>query len=326
VRRQSRPRRGFWQRKTVRDRLDERRTRARKQIAKAVPVVQDAASVAAERAKTLAEQAAQTRQAAVERAAALRAEARRQSRPRRGFWQRKTVRDRLDERSAQVRQRAAQAVPVAQDAAEVAIERAKTLAEQSRPILQATAAAAGGFATEARRQSRPRRGFWQRKTLRDQFDEQSARARKQASKAVPVVQDAASVAAERARGLAEKAVPAVQATVSAASERVQQLAANSSRAGDLAAATTDAIKETADSVGATLSATAESAAAVAQRPVTAINTGVRRGKRTARHGVRVVRTALWAALIGIAIGLLVAPTTGAELRRQLREVFDRLGA
>jgi gas vesicle protein len=247
VQQQSRPRRWPWQKKTIRDLIDARSAEV------VVAAAEWSADLAAEVAK---------------RKDALVATAKQQSRPRRWPWQKKTIRDRVSERSAEL----------ATMAAERGAQLAALAAKQRNALLQ-----------EARRQSRPRRWPWQQKTVRDYVDERGARVgrqvgrireqvQQQAVAVVPTVQDAVSGTAERLKGLAEQSREAVPSAIEAA----------------------------------------------AQRPVQALTSSVQAGQRTVRWGVRLLRTALWAALIGTAVGLLLAPTSGAELRRRLRAIVDQV--
>ena len=226
--------------------------------------------------------------------AALLAAVQQQSRPRRWPWQPKTIRDLLDERSAEL--------------AGVAAERSAALAE-------AVAARAEELRARAERQIQPRRWPWQSKTIRDQLSERGKR----------VMAEQVSTAADRLMSMPNQTAQTVAQTASAIGERMQQLRSAAPGAIDSATTTAaSALKGAAQNLSTTVNTTAETAAAAVQRPVSAVNDSVHAGGRRVRRGVRLVRTALWAALIGIIVGLLLATTSGAELRRQLRAIVDQL--
>jgi hypothetical protein len=315
ARRQSQPRRWPWQPKTARDYVDAYRAEAAalvtQQGAALLAAVQqqsrrrrwpwqaktirdlldersaDLAEVAAERSAALAEAVAM-------RADDLRASAERQIRPRRWPWQPKTIRDQLSDQSVALASRAAER------SAELAL-----LARQRRDALL----------REVRRQSRPRRWPWQPKTIRDQIGERGKR----------VMAEQVSPVTDRLISIPNQTAQTVSQTASAIGERMQQLRSAAPSAIDSATTTAaSALKEAAQNLGTTVNATAETAAAAVQRPVSAVNDSVHAGGRRVRRGVRLVRTALWAMLIGIILGLLLATTSGAELRRQLRAIVDQL--
>jgi gas vesicle protein len=125
--------------------------------------------------------------------------------------------------------------------------------------------------------------------VRDYVDERGARVGRQVGRIREQVQQQAVAV-----------VPTVQDAVSGTAERLKGLAEQSREA------VPSAIE------------------AAAQRPVQALTSSVQAGQRTVRWGVRLLRTALWAALIGTAVGLLLAPTSGAELRRRLRAIVDQV--
>jgi gas vesicle protein len=292
VQRQSRPRRWPWQKKTIRDLIDARSA--------------EVVAAAAEWSADLAAEVAKRKDMLVAAA--------QQSQPRRWPWQKKTIRDRVSERSVEL--------------ATIAAERGAQLAALAAERRDALVAA-------ARRQSQPRRWPWQTKTARDHLDEQGTRAarrvgrtreqvQQQAAAAVPVVQQAVSTASERLSSLAEQSREAVQQMASATNSRAQELITAVPDALSAARAAADTLSETAQHASSTLSTTAASAASAVQRPVTALSSTVQAGQRTVRWGVRLLRAALWAALIGFALGLVFAPTSGAELRRRLRAIVDQV--
>ncbi len=99
-------------------------------------------------------------------------------------------------------------------------------------------------------------------------------------------------------------------------------AAVNTKAQSAAATAPSALKETGENVRAAVNTKAQTAAAAVQRPITAVGDTVQAGRRRVRRGVRLVRVALWAGSIGVVIGLLLAKTSGAELRRQLRALVS----
>jgi gas vesicle protein len=315
ARRQSQPRRWPWQPKTVRDYVDAYRAElaalVSQQGAALLAAVQrqshrrrwpwqpktirdlleersaDMVALAAEWSAELAETVAK-------RTAALRATAEHQIRPRRWPWQAKTFRDRVSERNMELATRAAER------SAELAL-----LARQRRDALL----------KQVRRQSQPRRWPWQPKTIRDQFSERGKQA---------MAKHVAS-ATDRLTDMTNPSAQTVSQTANAMGERMQQLLTTTPSAIDSATTTaTSALKEASQNVSTALNATAETAAAAVQRPVTAVSDKVQAGRRRVRRGVRLVRTALWAALIGAVLGLLFAKTSGAELRRQIRAILDQI--
>jgi len=315
ARRQRHPRRWLWQPKTVRDYVDAYRA----DLA-ALVSLQGAALLAAvqrqsrrrrwpwqpktirdlldERSADLvalaAEWSAELADAVAKRTDALRTTAQHQIRPRRWPWQPKTLRDRVSDRSVELATRAAQR------SAELAL-----LASQRRDALL----------KEVRRQSQPRRWPWQPKTIRDQLSERGKR----------VMAEQLSTATDRLTSMTNQPAQTVTHVASAIGEQMQQLLTAAPSVIDSATTTAaSALKEAAQNVSTTVSATAETAAATAQRPVTAVRDSVQTGSRRVRRGVRLVRTALWAALIGIVLGLLLAKTSGAELRRQIRAIVDQM--
>jgi hypothetical protein len=314
ARRQRQPRRWPWQPKTVRDYVDTYRADL------AAPIGQQGAALlaavqqqarrrrwpwqpktirdllderSADLAAVAAERSAELAAAVAAHTEALRASAEHQLRPRRWPWQPKTLRDQLSDRSVELAARAAER------SAELAL-----LARQRRDALL----------KEVRRQSQPRRWPWQPKTIRDQLSERGKRVAEQVTPAT-----------DRLTHMTNQSAQTVSQTASALGERMQQLLTVAPSAIDSATGSAaSTLKEAAQNVSTTVNATAETAAAAVQRPVSAVSDTVQAGGRRVRRGVRLVRTALWAALIGIVVGLLLAPTTGAELRRQLRATVDLL--
>ena len=314
VQRQSRPRRWPWQAKTIRDLLEER----------SVELTSLAADWSTEQAEAIAK-----------RAAALRATVQHEIQPRRWPWQAKTLRDRVSEQNAELASRAA--------------ERSATLALLARQRRDA-------LIDELRRQSQPRRWPWQPKTIRDQIGERgeqvmakrvapaAERLTHAAHTSAQAISQTASDMGERLNQLATATPSAIDAAAAAATGALKETgesvrAAVNTKAQAAAATATDALKETGQSVrsavstkaqsaaaavqrpitavGDAVNASAQSAAAAVQRPITAVGDTVEAGRRRVRRGVRLVRVALWALSIGVAIGLLSAKTSGAELRRQL---------
>jgi gas vesicle protein len=314
ARRQARPRRRPWQPKTMRDYVDAYRVElaalARQQGATLLEAVQRQSQPrrwpwqpktirdliderSAELTVLAAERSAELAAAVAARKDALVTATQQQVRPRRWPWQPKTLRDRVSERSVQL--------------ATVAAERSEELAALARARRDA-------LLKQARRQGSSRRWPWQPKTARDRLKEQSER-----SKRALVGQ--VNSAAERLKELAEQSSQTVRQTASATSGQVQQLASAVPRTLESA---TSAAAGSLHDAAQRVSTTADAAAAAAQRPVSAVSDSVQAGRRTVRRGVRLFRTALWATLIGVVIGLLFATTSGEELRRQLRRISDQL--
>jgi gas vesicle protein len=139
-----------------------------------------------------------------------------------------------------------------------------------------------------------------------------------------LVAEQLSGATDRLSGIAKQPAQTVGQAAGAIGERVEQLRTAVPAAVDAATTTAStSLKDAAKNVGATVNTTAETAAAAVQRPITAVSDSVQAGGRQVRRGVRLVRTALWAGLIGIVVGLLLARTSGEELRRQLGEIVDQ---
>ncbi len=305
VQHQSRPRRWPWQQKTIRDLLDER--------------TEEFAELAAVQSAELARAMAQRRDELLDIV-------RKQTQPRRWPWQQKTAYDRARERSAQL---------------------ASVAAERSAQLAALAAARRDALVSEARRQSKPRRWPWQQKTAYD-------RAREQRESLTQTAADRYSTASDRAKNLADRSSTALRKSADSASDYVQL--AKDAMPGVLGAAgvaTTAAtsllkdnaksaresvstsagsagssLKGTAKSVGSSISSTAEDAADAVQsavnKPVKAVNSGVKATKRTARWSRRLFRTALWAGLAGIVVGMLAAPESGQEIRKHLQNAFDQL--
>lgn len=313
ARRQSKLRRWRWQPKTIRDTVEEYRA----ELA-ALVGLQGAALLAAvqrqsrrrrwpwqpktirdlleERSVELtalaAEWSAEQAEAVSRRAAALRAMAQHEIQPRRWPWQAKTFRDRVSEQNVELASRAAER------SAKLAL-----LARQQRDTLL----------KEVRRQSQPRRWPWQPKTIRDQISERGEQ----------IMTKHITPAADRLTHAANASAQSVSQTASDMSERLHQLVATTPSVIDTAATTaTSALKEASQGVSAAVNTKAQTAAAAVQRPITAVGDTVQAGRRRVRRGVRLVRVALWAGSIGVVIGLLLAKTSGAELRRQLRALFS----
>jgi gas vesicle protein len=314
ARRQSKPRRWPWQPKTARDYIDayradlaalvneqggalleavQRQSRRRRWPWQPKTIRDLLGERSAELIALAVEWSAELAEAAAERAAALRAAAQQQSRPRRWPWQPKTLRDQITERNAELATRAVER------SAELAL-----LARQRRDALL----------KEVRRQSRPRRWPWQPKTLHDQISERGKQ----------VMVKHVAPTAGRLTDMANTSTKTVSQAANTMGERVQQLLSSAPNAVDSATTTTtSALKGASQNISTALNATAEAAATAVQRPVTAVNDTVQAGRRRMRRGVRLVRTALWAALLGVVVGLLFAKASGAELRQQLRAILDQ---
>lgn len=322
VRKQSQPRRWPWQQKTARDRLDERSAQL--------------ASVAAERSAALAALAAARRDALLK-------EARRQTQPSRWPWQEKTAYDHVQTQSERAK--------------ELASAKYDAVAAQTGEFADAAAQRRDELLKEARRQAQPSRWPWQEKTAYDKATEQyetaAERAAELADRSGKALQTSAEAASEYARQ-AKDAVPgmvgAAGAAAIAASASLKDTARSAADSvGSATSAASETLKDTAKSVGSTFSAssngatstikdaaksvsasissTAEDAADAVQsavhKPVHAVSSGVKATKRTARWSRRVLRTALWAGLAGVVIGMLAAPESGKEFRKHLQAVIDQ---
>jgi len=319
VRKQAQPRRWPWQQKTARDRLNERSAQL--------------ASVAAERSAQLAALAAARRDALV-------SEARRQAQPSRWPWQSDTLRDKLDARTGEVSAAATAQSAKLKSAASNQYDAAMA---QGSALADAAAQQKDALLREARRQSQPRRWPWQQKTAYD-------RALEQRDALTQAAADRYSSASERAKDLKDRSGKTLRKSADNASDYVQQakdvvpgvlgaataatslLKDNAKSARDSVGASASSagasLKDTARNVGSSISSTAEDAADAVQsavnKPVQAVNSGVKATKRTARWSRRLFRTALWAVLAGIVIGMLAAPESGQEMRKHLQAAFDQL--
>ena len=321
VKRQSQPRRFFWQEKTVRDLLNERRA--------------DLVDQAMERSTRLAATAAAQRDSVL-------AEVKRQSQPRRFFWQDPTAHDKV---MAQRERIATSAIERANALADAAAERRDALlAEAQRqtqpsrwpwqqPTLRDKAEAQRAALVA---QTQPSRWPWQQPTLRDKLEDRRNELQGTIADVLPTLQDKAAETSKQIQRGARSTATAVQQQVSAAPQRFSQVAddiAGSSQ--ELASRIADRANETASSVRAAAEDTASSVRAAAMVPVDAVRGGVEAGqqavantveasKRGVRRTVRLGRVFLWALLIGGIIGLLLAPRTGEETRRSLQKLWNSI--
>jgi gas vesicle protein len=266
-------------------------------------------------------------------------EVRRQSRPRRWPGQPKTIRDRVNERSA--------------DLLELAADRSAELAEL-------LAERRDEMAVVLRRQSQPRRFPWQQKTARDYVD---ARMSDLTERAAERSAELAALAATRrdnvmqtlaresrprrfpwqtktARDLAEERVAAlVDQATSRGGELRSTLASAPVSIGTAASEAVDSVRSTADSTAAAVRETAsdlskrigdstDSAASTvrtaAKAPAKAISRKVESGKRTVRWSVRLAKFSFWALLFGAVVGVLYSPRSGLEVRRDIRFNINKL--
>ncbi len=288
---------------------------------------------------------------------ALIKEIERQSRPRRWPWQPKTVRDLINERRTELVELAAEqsaalaaaamsyknrllGEPEPEPKARRMLRLVGRATERSAALASLASARRAKLLAEAKRQSQPRRWPWQQKTLRDRFDERRSLIKDTASSQVEQVTAQAVQTAERTKVALAGVVPTVQTTASVAatrakdsasvaSERVQQAIAAVPHTVDAkASAAKSALTGTAGSVskrvGEKTDAATASVRAAAQVPVVAAKSGVAAGRRRVRRGVRLLRAVMWAAALGVAVGLLLAPRSGKELRQQLRSILQGL--
>jgi len=289
VKRQSQPRRWPWQPKTLYDQAHERSG--------------EVVALAAERAAALAAAAAQERS----RIAALVAK---QSQPRRWPWQPKTARDRLDERRAVVAEYAA---TLSARLAELAARRRDSLLDQ------------------VRKQSQPRRWPWQAKTTRDRLNERGAALRAAASGVAGQVVDTASSARHTVRETASAAPQTLGTTAGAAAATLHDAAeAVRHRVSDTreaAAQTLHGAAETArQRVSETGGAVTDAIAGRVDATTGAINETIAAGQRRVRRGVRLARWSFWSFVGGVVTGVLVAPRSGEETRRELTAAAQHLGS
>lgn len=205
-----------------------------------------------------------------------------QSRPRRFPWQAKTIHDHASEQAARI--------------AAMAAEQGKALAE-----LAAQRRAAGTAVLQ--RELHARRFPWQPKTLRDRYDTGQETARNTAH----TIKKATGTALAQAQTVAEQA-----------NAYVKELSGASASLGATATTASDKIKEAAGTLSTRVSETSDAVGAALRMPGDAINTNVAAGKRRVRRGVRLVRTAFWSFLLGVGAGILVAPRSGAEIRRKIQ--------
>ncbi len=295
ARRQAKPRRFFWQQKTAYDKAQEHRAVLASLAATQRDVLVERGSELRDRAleqrDVLAERGSELVNTASERgrelldqanvrSAELAKEARRQAKPRRFFWQEKTAYDRAQERRDELVTKGGILAAAAATAGAKLLEQAN---ERSAEL-----------AKEARRQSQPRRFFWQEKTAYDRAVERAGTARESLAHALPIAQNRAESAVSRAQSAATDAIGTVRSSA------------------------TDAI----DTVKHSASDAADSVKYAAQVPGRAVRSGVKAGQRTVRHSVRIVRVFLWAIAIGALIGLLFAPRSGAQLRADLQRAFQ----
>lgn len=299
IKRQSQPRRWPWQEKTVRDLINEGRS--------------ELVDRALERSNKLTSAAAEQRDE-------LLSTFQRQSQPRRWFWQEKTAYDKFGEQRARI--------------ADSAIERATALAELANERRQY-------LVEEARRQSQPRRFFWEAPTLRDKIESKPVGLRTQLQPSrwpwqEPTLRDKLEDRREELRAALADTLPAVQGSAEEALARAsltarrtgQAIAATPQRIGSLASSTAGTLVDSGQGLATRVGDTAESAAssikAAAMVPVDAVSGTVAASRRGVRRSMRLFRTLIWGILIGAAIGIVLAPRAGQETRRNLQDLWERV--
>lgn len=366
LRHQSKPRRYPWQQKTARDHLDDRLGKM--------------TELAAERSAELAALAATRRDNIFGRIEA-------ETHHRRYPWQKKTARDRFDERvdsltnrAASRRDELAEQVQSARDELLSQFEHeargrrlpwqhktARDKVEDQASLLAGEAASrkdelTGRFESaradllgRLEQENNGRRFPWQRKTMRDKAEEQlSSLADDATTRRDELAEQVESARADllgrleqensgrrfpwqrrTMRETAEDRLSEMNGSFSDANSNMQGVLKTAPAAlGAAALSAVEAVKGSADSTGSSLregadvlskrmSDTREQAAAnvraVAKAPAKAINRKVESGKRTVRWSARVVKATFWALLIGAAIGVLYSPRSGREIRAEIRK-------
>lgn len=216
---------------------------------------------------------------------------------RRWPWQAKTLRDRASDTGAQLAARAA---------------------EQSERLAAHAIAQRDAALKKARHQMRPRRMPWQAKTLRDRVDERLSEQEAMLATQLQAV-------TEQLRGLIDQSHETYQKRAKTAHDRVQSLQDTVPQVISTAtAAAGDSLKGMANGVSAVVGSTADHATATLHRPIDAVNRNVAAGKRRMNRGVRLVRTAFWALLVGLGLGFVVGRTPNEQLRRYFHALTSRV--
>jgi hypothetical protein len=315
---QAQPRRWPWQQKTARDKLNEQvahlqenasdwQESAKQQFEAAKQagshVLSEAQHQAQEQLSAVQSKASDLQSKATNVSSKTLSEIQHQAQPRRWPWQQKTARDKLNDRLAGLQASASDLQSVAQ-------EKLASAQQTGSQVL-----------SELQHQAQPRRWPWQKKTARDKLGDQLTNLQSSAGDVGNKLQHVAALGAgAAAAGVAYAATRGQQVA-----EQVQHVATSVPDAiGSTASSVGESVKGTAKQVAKRAGKTKQAAKAVVRTPVDALNTRVQYGKLNVNHGVSLVKTAIRWAIIGFVIGILTSPSSGRELRRQIRDTAVRL--
>jgi gas vesicle protein len=204
---------------------------------------------------------------------------------------------------------------------------------------------------QVRKQSQPRRWPWQEKTARDRLSERGASLRAAATGVAGQVVGTVGAARETVRERVSAAPQTLGTTAGAAAETLQGAAeAVRHRVSDTREAAAETLQGAAEAVRHRVSDTREAAAQTlhgaaetARQRVSetggavsdaisgrvdattgAINETLAAGQRRVRRGVRLARWSFWSFVGGVVTGVLVAPRSGEETRRELTAAAQHL--
>jgi gas vesicle protein len=282
---QAEPSRWPWQQKTARDKLNE-------QLSNLQSSASDWQGAAQEKLA-----------AAQEAGANALSELQYQAEPSRWPWQQKTARDKLNDQLSSLQAGASDWQSAAQEK------------------LAAAQEAGANALSELQHQAEPRRWPWQQKTARDKLNDQLSNLQSSAGDAGNKLQHVAALGA----GAAAAGVAYAASRGQQVADQVQHAAASVPDAiSSTAASVGDSVKDTAKQVAKQANKTKRAAKAAVSSPVNALNNKVQYGKLSVNHGVSLVKTAIRWAIIGFIIGVLTSPTSGRELRRQIRDTVVRV--
>jgi ElaB/YqjD/DUF883 family membrane-anchored ribosome-binding protein len=222
--------------------------------------------------------------------------AQQQLHPRRWPWESKTLRDHASDKGTQL---AARAV------------------EQSEKLASHAMAQRDAALKKTRQQLNHRRMPWQAKTLRDHVDDRLSDQEAMLTSQIQAV-------TEQLRGLVDQSQETFQKRARTAQSRVQSLQDAVPQAINIAtAAAGDSLKGMANGVSAAVGSTADHATATLHRPIDAVGRNVAAGKRRMNRGVRLVRTAFWALLVGLGLGFVVGRTPNEKLKGYFNALTSR---
>lgn len=315
---QAQPRRWPWQEKTARDKLSDQvahlqanasdwQATAKEQLEAAKQagshVLSEAQQQAQDRAAELQSKASDLQGKAKKAGSKALKDVQHQAEPSRWPWQQKTARDKLDEQLSSLQASASDWQGAAQEK------------------LAAAQEAGSNALSELQHQAEPRRWPWQQKTARDKLNDQLSNLQSSAGDAGSKLQHVAALGA----GAAAAGVAYAASRGQQVADQVQHAAASVPDAiSSTASSVGDSVKDTAKQVAKQANKTKRAAKAVVRTPVDALNTRVKYGKLSVNHGVSLVKTAIRWAIIGFIIGVLTSPTSGRELRRQIRDTAVRM--